>query len=178
QTFYPWGKGNIGILLDNNLLNKLANLSQQCQTYYIGIEKGRNGSLEKTQLSLEIKDQILNELEEVTDQVKSQEPGYAFILENSIQKQSLMAALVAHMLDLDYRILQTSVNNGKCEVHGVIRDRSGYKIEAAGISDPFDFNDLIQSLGSFDLASKKAYISAVGQISELDLAVKITEVLI
>lgn len=178
QTFYPWGKESIGILLDKNLLDILRNFSQLCQTYYIGIEKRRNGSLDKDYVPLEIRDEISGELDQIAEKIKNQEPGFAIILENSLQKQSLIAALIAQILDFEYRVLRSSTLNGKCEVHGVICDRSGYKIETIGSSELLDPNDPVQLLGAFNVASKKSYVTAVGQLLELDLTLKATEVLI
>jgi hypothetical protein len=178
QIFYPWGKENIGILVDQNILEKLSDLSQQCQSYYIGIEKRRNGSLDETTLSTEIKDEILGKLEQISDLIRNQESGYALILDTPFMKESFLAALVSHTLDFDYRLIQAGLFNGKYEVHGMIHDRSGNKIESAGISELPDSNDPAQTIGAFHIASKKAFISAVSQLSELDLVLKASEVLI
>lgn len=178
QTFYPWGKENIGILVDQNILEKLSDLSQQCQSYYIGIEKKRNGSLEESALSNELKDLLLGKLEQIGDLIRHQESGNALIFEIPFMKESLLAALVSHTLDFDYQMIQSGLFNGKCEVRGVIHDRSGNKIESSGMADLADSNDPAQTMGAFHIASKKAFISAVSQLSELDLVSKASEVLI
>ncbi|MBI1823025.1 MAG: hypothetical protein HYR80_02765 [Nitrospirae bacterium] len=134
------------ILLDQNLTDQLKKLSQLGQAYYIGIEKKRNGSLEETQTFPEMKEEILSQLDQISDQIRRQEQGYALILENALMRQSLVAALVAHTLDFDYRILQGSIVNGKWEVLGVIRDRSGQRIESSGHSEINDPSDSAQFL--------------------------------
>jgi hypothetical protein len=178
QTFYPWGKENFGILLDQNLLDRLKKLSYQAQIYYTGIEKNRNGSSSEIQPFLDMKDEIIVQIDQISEQVKRQEQGYALILENVLMKQSLAAALLAHTLDFDYRILQANIVNGKWELMGVIRDRSGNRIESSGQSEIGDSTDPAQFLGAFQTASKKAFISAVSQMSELDLITKTSEALI
>ena len=177
QTFYPWGKENIGILIDQNILEKLSDLSQHCQSYYIGIEKRRNGSLDEFAASTEIKDEILSKLEDISDLIRNLESGNDLILDLPFMKESLLAGFVSHTLDFDYRLIQTGLFNGKYEVRGIIHDRSGNKIESVGISDLIESNDPAQAIGAFHIASKRAFFSAVSQLSELDLVSKATEVL-
>jgi hypothetical protein len=180
QIFYPWGKESIGILIDQNILEKLSDLSQQCQSYYIGIEKRRNGSLDEAAPSAEFKEEIFGKLEQISDLIRNQESGNTLILDTPFMKESLFAALVSHTLDFDYRMIQSSLFSGKYEVRGIINDRSGHKIESAGISDLTDSNEPAHTMamGAFHIASKKAFISAVSQLSELDIVSKTSEVLI
>jgi hypothetical protein len=178
QTFLPWGKEVFSFQLEEAILEDLTGFSQQCQSYYISIEKRRNESIDDSGNLSEKKDEILNRLEQIVEQLKNQYLQYATILDNPLMKQSLMAALVAHVLGFEYNLHSMANVDGKCEVRGVMRDLAGNKVESSGLSDHFQPGDGAQAIGSFYMASKKAFISAASLLSELDFSSKLSEVLI
>ena len=180
QIFNPWGKEIPGFQLGENTLEQIKELSNQCQSYYLGVEKKRNGSFNDTdKTSFDLKDEILNKLDQICDQFKSQDPMYSFLLEQGLMKQSFIAALVADTLGFEYHVRSVTCVDGKCEVRGVARDRTDHLIESTGVSEFQPADDQLQSqMGGFYVASKKAFISAVSTLSDLDLSSELSEVLI
>ncbi len=178
QTFLPWGKEVFSFQLEEAILENLTGFSQQCQSYYISIEKRRNESIDDSGNLSEKKDEILNRLEQIVEQLKNQYLQYSTILDNPLMKHSLMAALVVHVLGFEYSLHSMANVDGKCEVRGVMRDLAGNKIESSGLSDHFQVGDGAQAIGSFHVASKRAFISAASLLSELDFCSKLSEVLI
>ena len=179
QTFYPWGKEILGFQLEENVLEQINELPVPCQTYYLGVEKKRNGSIDRDDRSFELREEILNKLDQICEQLKNQDPMVSVVLEQALMKQSFIAALIAHTLGFEYRVQRILSIDGRCEVRGMARDRAGHKTESVGVSEFHSSDDSSQNqMGAFYAASKKAFISAVSTLSELDLSPKLNEVLI
>ena len=178
QVFNPWGKEILGFQLEENILEQIKELSTYCQSYYLEVEKKRNGSADSESAPFYFKEEIFSKLDQICDRFKNQDPMYAFLLEPVLMKQSFIAALVAQMLGFEYRVLSVTHLDGKCEVRGMARDRASHKIESSGFSEFQHGDDHLQKMGGFYIASKKAFISAISTLSELDFSSKFSEVLI
>jgi hypothetical protein len=178
QKFYPWGKENFGIQIDAKLLNQLKSLARLCDGYYQEIEKRRNGSIDSSILSMDSRDELLSQIDEILEEIRSRQPGMALLFENPLARQSFVAALIAETLDFSYQIREFRTLNGKIEVQGVLQDRAGFKVETSGYSDFDRPLDSPLAMAAFQTAAKIAFVGAVAQLSHLPLHSDIGEVLI
>ena len=178
QTFYPWGIDSFAFQFDNHVLTEIKEISRQCQIYYYGLEKKRNGSLVDPSESHEMKESLLNQFDRVADALRQRNPEGSVLLEQPTMKQSLIASLVAQFLDFNYRISHVEYTGSKCEVKSLIKDSQGFSVEVAEAVECLNPADPLLAMGAFCLVSKKAFISAVSQMTELDLAGRLQETLL
>lgn len=177
QTFNPWGIDSLSFQFDQHDLTEIKEISRQCQIYYSGIEKKRNGSLEEPIESSDMKESLMNQLDRFAASLRMKNPVSSALLEQPLLKQSFLASLISQSLGFRYRISNVEINEGKCEVKGTITDLNGNNIESVEAVDCFNTGDSAQFLGAFTMASKKVFISLVSQLSELEFSGRLQEVL-
>lgn len=177
QTFNPWGIDSFSFRFDQHDLTEIKEISRQCQIYYSGIEKKRNGSLEEPIGSSDMKEPLMHQFERFIASLRMKNPVSSALLEQPLLKQSLLASLISQSLGFKYSVANVEFSEGKCEVKGTITDLNGVNVESVEAVDCFNPGDSAQFLGAYTMASKKVFISAVSQLSELDFAGRLQEAL-
>src|ERR1700693_3549065 len=95
QTFNPWGIDSLSFQFDQHDLTEIKEISRQCQIYYSGIEKKRNGSLEEPIESSDMKESLMNQLDRFIASLRMKNPVSSALLEQTLLKKSLLASLIS-----------------------------------------------------------------------------------